>query len=409
VLTAELVNARRRGSELFVAKLSDEARAMAVDLAARLVGLLRQSVGLSRDEVDAALSAVEVGPRDLRLKDGLAKLLDDRSTWTLANDLDPEWVRRELFLRATFARRSVSVGERFDRAAVMAEAAGALSTDVSRLERAVFADLRGASILSGIDPISPASLVDAYERSQAQAVLLRAVRIKVGVRCASPAAARALFRRIKFLGLLYTITPENDGYQIVIDGPLSLFESVTKYGQKMAMVLPVLEECEAWTLEADVRWGKSRTALTFRARGAAKAPNFLEPPMPDEIAALSHAFSELGSDWRVASSQVVLDVPGAGLLVPDLVFTRHRMKVYFEVLGFWSREAVFRRVELVECGLKERVLFAVSSRLRVSEEVFGDDAPGALYVYKGSMSARAVAKHLDRLAAAVLKDPAAMA
>jgi predicted nuclease of restriction endonuclease-like RecB superfamily len=409
VLTAELVNARRRGSELFVAKLSDETRAMAVDLAARLVGLLRQSVGLSRDEVDAALSAVEVGPRDLRLKDGLAKLLDDRSTWTLANDLDPELVRRELFLRATRARRSVSVGERFDRAAVMAEAARALSTDVSRLERAVFADLRGASILSGIDPISPASLIDAYERSQAQAVLLRAVRIKVGVRCASPAAARALFRRIKFLGLLYTITPENDGYQIVIDGPLSLFESVTKYGQKMAMVLPVLEECEAWTLEADVRWGKSRTALTFRARGAAKARNFEEPPMPDEIAALRHAFCELGSDWRVASSQVVLDVPGAGLLVPDLVFTRHRMKVYFEVLGFWSREAVFRRVELVECGLKERVLFAVSSRLRVSEEVLGDEAPGALYVYKGSMSARAVAKHLDRLASAVLKDPAAIA
>jgi predicted nuclease of restriction endonuclease-like RecB superfamily len=409
VLTADLVNARRRGSELFVAKLSDEARAMAVQLAARLVGLFRQSVGLSRDEVDAALSAVEVGPRDLRLKDGFAKLLDDRSTWTLANDLDPELVRRELFLRATRARRSIPVGERFDRAAVMADAARALSTDVSRLERAIFADLRGASILSGIDPISPASLVDAYERSQAQAVLLRAVRIKVGVRCASPAAARALFRRIKFLGLLHTITPENDGYQIVIDGPLSLFESVTKYGQKMAMVLPVLEECEAWTLEADVRWGKSRTALTFRARGAANARNFEEPPMPDEIAALSHAFSDLGSDWRVASSHVVLDVPGAGLLVPDLVFTRHRMKVYFEVLGFWSREAVFRRVELVECGLKERVLFAVSSRLRVSEEVLGDDAPGALYVYKGSMSARAVAKHLDHLAGAVLKDPAAIA
>ncbi len=95
----------------------------------------------------------------------------------------------------------------------------------------------------------------------------------------------------------------------------------------------------------------------------------------------------------------MLDLPGVGLSIPDLIFTRGRDKVYFEVLGFWSREAVFRRVDLVDKGLSERVLFAVSSRLRVSEEVLGDEASSALYVYKGAMSARAVAERLDRLVA----------
>jgi predicted nuclease of restriction endonuclease-like RecB superfamily len=88
-----------------------------------------------------------------------------------------------------------------------------------------------------------------------------------------------------------------------------------------------------------------------------------------------------------------------GLCVPDLVFT-HRdsgARVYLEVLGFWSRDAVWRRVELVERGLPHRILFAVSDRLRVSEAVLGGEAPGALYVYKGVMSARAVEEHLDRL------------
>jgi hypothetical protein len=58
---------------------------------------------------------------------------------------------------------------------------------------------------------------------------------------------------------------------------------------------------------------------------------------------------------------------------------------------------VWRRVELVQAGLGERILFAVSSRLRVSEEVLEGDLPGALYVYKGAMSARAVAERLEVL------------
>ena len=101
--------------------------------------------------------------------------------------------------------------------------------------------------------------------------------------------------------------------------------------------------------------------------------------------------------WTVQIAHALLDLPGVGLCVPDLVFihrdTGHR--VYFEVLGYWSREAVWRRVDLVEAGLPAPVVFAVSSRLRVSEEVLGANLPGQLYVYKGVMSARAVEERLD--------------
>jgi predicted nuclease of restriction endonuclease-like RecB superfamily len=94
-----------------------------------------------------------------------------------------------------------------------------------------------------------------------------------------------------------------------------------------------------------------------------------------------------------------LDVPGAGLCIPDLVFKERGTgaRVYFEVLGYWSRDAVWRRVELVQAGLREPVLFAVSSRLRVSEEVLSDDDSAALYVYKGALSARAVLRKLEAL------------
>ena len=57
-----------------------------------------------------------------------------------------------------------------------------------------------------------------------------------------------------------------------------------------------------------------------------------------------------------------------------------------------------RRVELVESGLSHRILFAVSKHLRVSEEVLGDELPGALYVYKRVLNARTVLDRVQALA-----------
>jgi uncharacterized protein len=402
VLTADLVNARRRGAELHLTKVTDETRARARDLAALLVAIFRDGIGQTREEVDAALSAVEADPRHHRLKAGLIKLLDDRATWSVTSNFSPELVRREVFSRATAARASLDPGERFDRGRVLTAAASALQSDPEAIERALYADLRSMSVLSAFETVSPDSLVPEYESGQAQAVLLRAVRVTIDMRLHSPGALRALFRRLKFLGLLHTVNSSEEGYQICVDGPLSLFDSVTKYGQKMALLVPMLDGCGSWKLAADVRWGKDRTPLTFRASGGggsvANEPSRKEPAMPDEIAALAKSFAGLGTEWRVTESRVVLDLPGTGLCVPDLLFSRKGQKIYFEVLGFWSREAVFRRVDLVRRGLSEKILFAVSSRLRVSPEVLDEDASGALYVFKGAMSARAVAERLESLA-----------
>ncbi len=75
--------------------------------------------------------------------------------------------------------------------------------------------------------------------------------------------------------------------------------------------------------------------------------------------------------------------------------TRH----YWEVMGYWSRDAVWKRVELVEAGLPDRVIFAVGRRLRVSEEVLDDKLPSQIYVYKGVMSAKVIRERLKSMLA----------
>jgi hypothetical protein len=54
---------------------------------------------------------------------------------------------------------------------------------------------------------------------------------------------------------------------------------------------------------------------------------------------------------------------------------------------------VWKRVEIAKAGLDAHVIFVVSSRLRVSEEVLEDDSASCLYVYKGKMSVKTI---LDR-------------
>lgn len=411
MLTADLVSARRRGNELRLASLDADGRARACAISERLLDAATGCVGRTREELEGALVAIDVGAREHRLKDGLAKLIEDRCVFDAKDGLDPEEIRRDVFTRASATRMALAPGARFDRDAVVRGLASERSVTVETIEGALFADLRGAHVLLSFAAPSAQTLVTAYEHGQAQAVLLRAVKVTVDVRVASPGALRGLFRRLKFLRLLHTITKTEGGHRIVIDGPFSLFESITKYGLQLALVLPALEECEAWSLEADVRWGKERAPLVFRLdglqasfAGGAASVSHAEPSLPDEVETFVRAFRLLKNGWRVSANTKILELRGVGLTVPDLVFERTgsdkeaRDRIYLEVMGYWSRAAVWQRVELVQAGLVEKILFAVSSRLRVSEEVLNGELPGALYVYKGTMNARHVAEHLDRLA-----------
>jgi predicted nuclease of restriction endonuclease-like RecB superfamily len=250
MLTADLVIARRRGAELHLVKLDEAARSRARTIAAALIDVTNANVGNARDEVETAIDAVLVAAQDERLKAGLAKLLDDRMTWEEALGDDAVALRSALFLRAAASRKALDVGERFDRARIVAEAARENGMTGDALERAIYADLRGAQRLLAAPPISAESLVLAWERGQSQAVLLRAIKVTVDVRCATAGATRAFFHRLKFLRLLHVVTKTDEGHRVVIDGPFSLFESVTKYGLQLALVLPILDGCDSWRLEA---------------------------------------------------------------------------------------------------------------------------------------------------------------
>jgi len=399
MLTVDLVRATCRAGQLHVTPLAGKNRARAAELAATYLAIATDQVGKAQHELDEAFAAVEVAAREAKLAAGLVKLIDDACEFEAESTLDPRQLRSEVFSLAAATRRALAPEQRFDRPALLEQAAKPHGMPTDRLEQALYSDLKSQHRLLRAPAFGPEVLLERYDLAQLQAVLLRAVKITAHVGCATPAAYRELFRKLKFRRLMFQISPGPEGtYQIAIDGPYSLFDSVTKYGLQLALMLPTLLAAERIAIQAQLRWGKSKAPVTFNLerRGA---PGSDEPArLPDEVAALVEQFQTPREGWTVQPADAIFDLPGVGLCVPDLRFEHASgARIFLEVLGYWSRDAVWQRVELVQRGLAAKVLFAASERLRVSEQVLADHPSGALYVYKSSLSAKALVDHLERL------------
>ena len=397
MLTADLVDARRKDGQLLLRSFDDEARQEALELSTLLLDHARAMVGARRDEVEDAWDAAIAEAKRPKLAAGLKKLAADACNFEASSELDPIALRRDVFLRAAEARKAGT----FDRAAIVL-AAG----DPGGVERTLFSDLKSEHVLQEAPSKNAEALVEEWELGQAQAVLLTAVRVTCTIQSSSPGLVRAFFTKLKFHQLLFAAErvegESGQAWKIEIDGPYSMFDAVTKYGLKLAFVLNALRPLEHWTLEADIRWGKAREALTFKLTSSTdRGPkaDADELHVSDEVRELAAAIK---GDWKAKPATTILDVPGRGVCIPDLELTRKGSKkpVFVEVLGYWSRDAVWKRVELAESGaLGALVVFAVSSRLRVSAEVLDANAPASLYVYKGKMSPRALVAHAELLTA----------
>ena len=406
MLTADLVQTYTRKEQLFIWVLSAKSKQRALALAEQYLDLVTNYEGRTRDELEDALASLPIQQWDRKIALGLQKLIFDRCEFEEAAKADPGQLRMEVFTLASQVRRECEDEAGFGRAKILEEVGEHHGLSANDLDELLYADLKGAHKLIRFDYFSAPALIARYEVSQIQAVLLKAVRITLTVHASDPTAYRTLFYRLKFLRLLHVIQPAADGgYTIEIDGPYSLFDSVTKYGLQLAMLVPVLEGLSYWRLEADLRWGKSKRKLRFETEGRndGRTTGALTDEishLPDDTRNLVTAFRALQVPWEASAATDILEMPGLGLCVPDLMFV-HRDTgevVYLEVMGFWSRQAVWRRVELVEAGLPYKIIFAVSHRLRVSEQVLDDQDRGCLYVYKGTMSARATLGRLENLA-----------
>ncbi|NUP10834.1 MAG: DUF790 family protein [Polyangiaceae bacterium] len=399
MLTSDLIRATKKAGKLAPKYLSEKDRARLVPIAEALVATYQSMVGATRGELEEAAGAIPYGARDRLVVAGLRKLCDDRTELEQDSPLDPEQTRQLVFTLSAAAHKSTAG---YDRTAVLTQAAAKLGAPESTVEKALFADLRDAQVVRAFEPLTASDLLARYDLALAQALLLRATRLVLRFKDSRPTIVRDVFRAARFHGLLHTIERDagTTGWKITLDGPFSLFDSVQKYGLRLAMFLPTTLHLQTFELTADLAWGPTKDRVELRIAStdglaALREPRAYERP---EIAGLKTAFGALESSWDVADNDRVLVAKDGVAFVPDLVFCSQSTgeEVFLEVFGFWSRAAVWRRIEQAQAGLPARLVLAVSKGARVSEEVLDEgDGGSTLYVFKTAISAKEVLARLE--------------
>jgi len=412
VLTNDLLAATvRRGRVCpFYLDLEGEAAHDGLSRAAALIEIYQAHLGASRGELDDALKARTSGSPHWRLERGLAKLLNDKSRFRGLSSEPAAALRWRVFRAAAQARVS---GGGFARSAVLERVAAELSPadleleeseglvlNTGDVEHGLYGDLkRNERVISIWEP-SPRQLLERYNLALAQACLLRAQSLSVEVLAADPPRLRQLLRQVKFQGLLQSARRKRGGKVLLeLDGPLSIFGGTARYGVKMAGFLPALLLCEDWRLKAQVELGRGRTLRKFELtpeQGLVTHARDVGAWLPDLIEAFAGRFEELTEDWSVDREVPLLNL-GGELVVPDFRFKHvSGFEASMEVLGYWRRGGVARRLEVLAEGGAPNLILAVDQSLRLGEEgVKGLSGP--VVPFREIPNSRTVLRALEKL------------
>ena len=402
MLTSDLLQTRNEGPYVYPRYIKTEGHRF-VSMAEELIAIYAEHQGKTRRELMDALSEYSQDSTDYRIQRGLAKLLrDDRCEFSERSIAPSEEIRQRVF---ALARENHPVVLHTDmihpvsKDDILEEVARELKTDVEQVAWALYADLSENHILTEFNPPEPEWLLRRYNVALAQALLYRCIRMKLSVFRNIPSRYKQLFKFIKFYQLMHTIQGDLDsGYEILLDGPVSLFRLSQKYGLKLAVFLPALLLCTRWKMEAEIVASDGSHKFFPLDESIGLTSHYRDSTMYDSLLEKTFAerFAEVKSDWEIEREIAIINLKDT-VFIPDFAF-RHAdgRTALLEIVGFWRPEYLERKImKLTRSGRTDMVV-AVSADLNVGEEDF-KDVPGSVFFFKKRINPHDVLMRLDQV------------
>ncbi|WP_276251366.1 DUF790 family protein [Haloarcula rara] len=378
MLTKELLRVSRAGGG-YHPQFADEGHER---LAARVLGVYQGHVGESRATLQRALTELEREADDFKLVRGFAKLVEREATVETHAPMPPERARKRVFEAA----EAVGVVTEAERSEALARAADGLGIDAEALESSLYADLEDRQILIAVDARwTPSELVAQYNLSLAQTALFDATEVRV--RSSDP---KAVVSAVKRLRLMYEIRTTPEGREVVVTGPDAIFSNTRRYGTRFARLLRTVAGTSEWTLSATI--DDRGTERELRLTEADVAVPGVEPVTDVTYdsgveADFAARFASLGLDWALIREPEPLEA-GAHVVIPDFAFDWRpggdgavrdtasgdtELRVFFEVMGFWTPEYVQKKLDRLADVDDVTMLVAVDESLGVGEQIEARD------------------------------------
>jgi predicted nuclease of restriction endonuclease-like RecB superfamily len=372
-------------------------------LVVKLVKMFEQmgTEGVSKAKLDENILEIEAKYTDYKLVRGICHLLEQRCVYALPGRTFPHGgnnnamnainLRRKIFEESS---RNGYPATEDERKQILQKFATESNLTTDELEIAIWADLDKNKYLKNFESLSPLQLISWYNISILQSLLLNCIKLEFSVY--GGFSWKKILRKIKQLGLMYFLFQENylesesnkqtrnqemifnskkDKRVIcTVEGPLSIVRLTDKYGTAMAKLIPLIIFTDIWSIDAIIlRKSISGVRKTYRFQisnkdkdlplfDASKVQPQSESNMDsgliykntidnfDSIVEkkFMDKFLKFSIGWNLIREPDPLILSNGKAFIPDFVFEKYGIKVYLEIVGFWTSEYLKRKFEKIK-------------------------------------------------------------
>lgn len=380
---------------------------------------------------------------DYKLVRGFFALLERRSVFGQLNSSSiatPMFIRQKLFEESSKQGLALSIPQRKD---IIQQIATQMHISSDDVENIMWGDKDENLVLTQFDVINIKDLILWYNFSLFQTLLFKCTRLEFYVK--GGIYWKQVLRNVKRYGLMYNLeyysdgnSDNNDSIKCVLEGPLSLFKMTDRYGTSMAKLLPSIVGTPTWKINGSIvkKYDDGQKIYSFElsnentqeflrstidvtsqndgnnAGDNAYDDNYVyDSSTETAFAKRFHQHFDQNDKfaWKLSREPDPLIADGKAI-IPDFLFERFGRKVYFEIVGFWTKEYLERKAAKLKTLFEENgknnnnnnnvdLLVAVNSELACSQiETISKDK---IFTFKKIVSLKPILEHLKKIDAEI--------
>jgi uncharacterized protein len=372
---------------------------------AERVGLLEEQYGdyklvrgfytlLQRRCIFGSKKSTATETRSSIARSAMNSMISEKMAGSGHQSIDPFSIRRELFEESS--KRGFALTD-FEKTEIMDAVASKLGISRTSLAEDMWTDQEDNLIIEHFFKITPKELIGWYNLSLIQTLLFSCTQLEFSVSGGSN--WKRVLRDLKRLGLMYQLasTEQKDTYSedqvqqvpnslsavkddatIVcsVNGPLSIFKLTDRYGTAIAKLLPSIISAgrwfvRAWIVRKNSDLGKriyefelsdNRSPLLLRepVRNTVKISSlnqeFVSSTSNISVATyydskleenFARRFIQSANGWILRREPDPIILSNGKALIPDFMFEKYGKKIYLEIVGFWTKEYLEKKLEKI--------------------------------------------------------------
>ena len=388
MLPSTLLRIKRRGNKVLpnFASLNYEnefAASLLIDVYEEHVGKTIGELEDSLEDVEDQLEDMGYHPKFIR---GLIELLNRLvETEKPKTKIPPDIARKTVF--AVSSERGFAITDTA-RIEILSEAARRLNASMEEVVEAFNASYDDSEVITKFDAPHPIDLLRQYNLSLLQTLIFKATSMSL-IANMTGSEAKSLLRMVKRLGLMYIADKENGIVKLHIDGPASTLTLTRRYGTRMARIIPLILRLRTWRIRSDIYHMKRHFLMELDERYSNLMPS--RPPIEETFDSMVEEdfmlkFKTLSSGWEITREPEPL-IAENSIFIPDFALTKKGLKVYLEIMGFWTPDYIERKIRKLE-AIKEPIIIAISKDLACTkkvDETLSSLPEGKVIVFEGKL------------------------